>query len=490
MGKFEYFSLDKTIRPLRKYVLPGLRLAAFGLLVMFIGLSFFAWPSADDFCIAATFRKLGIFDILSLSYFGSSGRYATVFTMSLLGGYDNIVAVYPYAAIVVLVSTWLSFSFLAWTISRHVCPFRFPFLTGAIATILFIAGVPDPAQTFYWLAGSFTYQIGNVFSILFIALCIRRETASDDQSLRALILLLSAGLTVAAIGSNEVSMILTVMLIACGTWYSVRERRQSRLFWLTLLLIGIVFTFISVLAPGNFQRFSTIDGDSMIRPTPWMAVLLYIPWVMLRILYWLSNPGLWASAFVMLIFTAETAQNILYKEGMFRRSFLAVPVFWICGIFVLNAIGFLINRYPLPERAESVVFLFFLLGWYPSFLILGNFLAADNISNHGKRLMLAAMMLLLVSMLGAPNVFEGYKDTYRGYRYTKEMQARFAQIDAAMKRGDKEITLASISRPPRTLFATDITSDPKNFRNACLGSYYGFDTVRLGTPSSCANGEK
>jgi hypothetical protein len=122
------------------------------------------------------------------------------------------------------------------------------------------------------------------------------------------------------------------------------------------------------------------------------------------------------------------------------------------------------------------------LGWYPSFLILGNFLAADHIRNHGKRLMLTTMILLLVGMLGAPNVFEGYKDTYRCYRYAKEMQARFAQIDAAIQRGDKEITLSSISRPPRTLFATDITSDPKNFRNACLGTYYGFDTVKLGTP--------
>ena len=148
-------------------------------------------------------KQFGIFDILSLSYFGSSGRYATVFTMSILGKYHNLVAVYPYAAIVVLVSTWLSFSFLAWTISRHVCPFRFPLLAGTITTILFIAGVPDPAQTFYWLAGSFTYQLGNVFLILFIALCIRRETATDGKSFRAIILLLSACLTVAAIGSME-----------------------------------------------------------------------------------------------------------------------------------------------------------------------------------------------------------------------------------------------------------------------------------------------
>lgn len=175
---------------------------------------------------------------------------------------------------------------------------------------------------------------------------------------------------------------------------------------------------------------------------------------------------------------------MLYSEGKFRRQFLVVPLFWIGGIFTLNAVGFLINGYPLPERAESVVFLLFLLGWYPSFLILGHFIAGDGIRNLGGRFVLAAMALLLVSMMGTPNVFEGYKDAYRGYRYASEMRERFAAIKAAKQRSETEITLGSISRPPRTLFAADLTSDPKNHRNACLSEYYGFNAVRLGTPQS------
>ena len=98
-----------------------------------------------------------------------------------------------------------------------------------------------------------------------------------------------------------------------GTWYSVKNH-QSRLFWLTLLFIGIVCMLISVLAPGNFQRFSSIDNDPMMRPTPWLALLLFVPWATLRILYRISSLGLWASAFVILIYTAEKAQNILYRD--------------------------------------------------------------------------------------------------------------------------------------------------------------------------------
>jgi hypothetical protein len=484
MLKFEYSDLDKNDHPLHRYLFWALTLGAFALLVMFVGLSIFAWPAADDFCFAAIVRQLGFRDALSFWYFNWSGRYTSNLILSVFGASGNIVAVYPYAAMFVLVSTWLSFSFLAWTIARHIFSFRFPLLAGAIATILFIAGTPDPAQTFYWVTGSFEYQLGNVFLILLIALFIRREAAADGKPLRTVILLLSALLTVAATGANEVSLILTCMLIACGTWYSIRRQRQSRLFWLTLLVISIASILASVLAPGNFQRFLSLGTDKMLRPAPWMAVFLYLPWVALRLLYWLSNLGLWASAFIIFIATAEAARKMLYSEGKFRRQFLAVPAFWIGGIFALNAIGFLINRYPLPERAESVVLLLFLLGWYPSFLILGHFIAGDGIRNLGGRFVLAAMALLLVSMMGTPNVFEGYKDAYRGYRYASEMRERFAAIEAAKKRGDKEITLASISRPPGTLFAADLTSDPKNHRNVCLGEYYGFNAVRLGTPQS------
>jgi hypothetical protein len=481
MLKFEYSDLDKHDHTLRRYLFLVLMLGTFSLLAMFVGLSFFAWPAADDFCLATKVRDLGFRDALSFWYFNWSGRYTSNFTLSVFGSFGNIVAVYPYAAMFVLVSTWLSFSFLAWTIARQVYYFRFPLLAGAIATILFIAGTPDPAQTFYWVASSFAYQLSNVFLILLTAFCIRREAAADGKLLRTVILLLSALLTVAATGANEVSLILTFMLIACGTWYSLRNRRPSRLFWLTLLAIVIASVLASVLAPGNFRRFSSLSADSMLRPAPWMAVFLYLPWVALRILYWLSNLGLWASAFIIFIATGEAARKILYSGGKFRRPFLAVPALWISGIFALNAIGFLINRYPLPERAESVVLLLFLLGWYPSFLILGHFIAGNTIQNLGRRFVLAAMALLLVSMLGAPNVFEGYKDAYRGYRYNSEMRARFAAIEAAKKRGYKEITLASISRPPRTLFAADLTTDPKNHRNACMSEYYGFESVKLGT---------
>jgi hypothetical protein len=134
----------------------------------------------------------------------------------------------------------------------------------------------------------------------------------------------------------------------------------------------------------------------------------------------------------------------------------------------------------LPERAESVVYLLFLLGWYPTLIILAHWLIGDGLQRIDRRWVAPAAALLLINLLGTPNVFEAYKDSYRGYRYHQELQEREAAIQAAKKRGETDITVASLSHPPRTLFATDIATDPGNFRNQCMSEYYQVHSIRLG----------
>jgi len=276
---------------------------------------------------------------------------------------------------------------------------------------------------------------------------------------------------------------LTGTILFCGTVHALWMRRDSRLFWTGLLLIAIGAALVSVLAPGNYQRYSTLDQVTQLKLTPGVATLLYPPWVVLRLLYWLSNLGLWASALIILVITFPIAKTWLYSDGNFNRSFLIFPVLWIIMIFVLNGIGFLINRYPLPDRAESVVWLLFLLGWYPSFIILAHFTAGQKIPLDDRRLIQPAIVLLMISLLGSPNIFEAYKDVYRGYRYARELRDRFDAIQAAKNRGETEIIVGGISRPPLTLFAAYLETDPGNFKNQCMSEYFEVKSIRLGSPA-------
>jgi hypothetical protein len=97
--------------------------------------------------------------------------------------------------------------------------------------------------------------------------------------------------------------------------------------------------------------------------------------------------------------------------------------------------------------------------------------------------MRVAPAILLVAILGAPAVVEAAKDVYRGYRFAGEMRARHAALRSAAAHGTQDAVVASLSRPPRTLFATDVTTDPANHRNRCTAQYFGLQSIRLGRPA-------
>jgi len=468
--------------PLDKILIGILAVVVAAVLALFIALSFFNYPAADDFCFAAKARELGFLEAQVFWYEHWSGRYSLNSVWTAIMSSGDIVQIYRYPPVILLVTTWLSFAFLTNRIAQGQVSTSFALLLGGVWTILFIAGAPDPAQTFYWLGGSITYQMANIFLIVLLGLLVWRETTANSNPLRAWLFVFSSLLVIATVGANEVSLLLTGMILGWGTVHALWTKRDSRAFWVGLLLIAIGAALVSVLAPGNYQRYAGIGEDHQLpRPMPWLAMVLYLPWVTLRLLYWLSNLGLWASAFVLLATTFPVARAWLYNKGKFNRRFLILPALWIAAIFILNAPGFLINRYPLPERAESVVWLFFLLGWYPSFIIFAHFLVDEKIQTADHRLIPLAMVLLIISLLGTPNIFEAYKDVYRGYRYDQEMRQRFSTIQAGKNQGKIDIIVDSLSRPPRTLFATDLATDPNNFRNQCMREYYEVKSIKLGT---------
>lgn len=468
--------------PADKVLTGVLAVAVTAVLSLFIALSFFDYPSADDFCYAARARQLGFIGAQAFWYEHWSGRYTLnlVYTAFSLSG--DLFKIYRFPPIMLLISTWLGFCFLIARIAQKQVSTPRIFLLGGIGTVLFIAGAPDVAQTFYWPGGSFTYQIPNILLVFLLGLLIWRETTAKNNRLQVLILLLSSLLVIAIVGANEVSLALTIAILGGGVIYALWMRRDSRFFWLLLLLVAIGSALISILAPGNYERYAGLESFTQLRLTPWLAAFLYPPWVVLRILYWLSNPGLWASALILLVITFPVARAWFYYDGRFKRSLLIVPTLWIVMIFVLNAMGFLVNRYPLPERAESVVWLLFLLGWYPSFIIISHSLAGEKIQIADRRLVQPAVVLLMISLLGTPNIFEAYKDLYRGYRYAQEMHERISSIQAAKSRGETEITVSSISRPPRTFFATDLDTNSLNPRNQCMSEYYEVKSITLGPP--------
>jgi hypothetical protein len=463
----------KALPTSRRVIVLGIALVSSGILVVFAVLALFASPSADDFCYAVKARDLGFLSAQREWYTTWSGRYTTSALVSV-GTLHTIDGAYGSAAVLAIVATLAAFFALVSGVIGRRQPLSVRVAVSMAGTVLFLAGLPDIAQTIYWATGSLAYQSGNVALLLLVAVLARVERRGRlAWPVSLLVVALAGALAVFAVGTNEATLICTVAVLASGAVVAGRYGRKSRFVWAALVGIAVAASVLSLAAPGNRARAATLASDPLLRP-PWgLAAILYIPWVVLRLGYWLSNVAIWASAFLVVAGTWDEARLHLCPGGRFDRRWLAVPAGWLALLFLVNGLGFAVNHYPLPERAESVTYLVFLLGWYPTSVILYHALAGCSEVRPSPRLSAIAAMLLVVGLAGAPNVFEAFKDAYRGYRYHREIAARVDLLRQARDEGRLDVEVPSLSRPPRTLFAT-----------TCASAWYGLRSLRLGAGNS------
>jgi hypothetical protein len=461
----------------------GLAMTVAGIIALLIALSLFAHPSGDDFCYASKVIELGFFEAQKHSYQTVNGRYTATAGIDAFALLGDIVTRYPLAPALLLLSTFAAFGLLVSIVAQNRFTLGDRLLAAGALALVYVSMTPDPAQTFYWLAGGATYQVGNILFTVLVALLVALETRPRGSAVRRAALFVAASVCVVAImGTNEVSLILTLLTLACGTVIVACKGSATRYLWLALLAIALVAAVASIAAPGNFIRAGTVESgsDGQLRLAPLWAALAFVPWTALRILYWLSSIALWASALLLFLVTRNyIAPSMRRPDGAFDKKLLALPAVWLVVIFALSAIGFVANRYPLPERAESVVNLAFLLGWYPSFVILAHWML-DERSFDEALVARFATIALAVGLLGAPTIFEAYKDVYRGYRYDREMNERWDAIRAAARNGPADVVVPGLSRAPRTLFATTFLTDAQ--KNACTADYFGVRSIRLGSP--------
>src|SRR5688572_7805282 len=79
--------------------------AALAVLLPRVALAFFAFPSADDYCIVVETRQDGFWYMQVHSYLTWTGRYTAVFLESILSQFD-IAAMYPWFALSTILATF------------------------------------------------------------------------------------------------------------------------------------------------------------------------------------------------------------------------------------------------------------------------------------------------------------------------------------------------------------------------------------------------
>lgn len=245
------FAATRTHIP--RYWIPALILIP----LFFAFLGIYAFPIADDYSYALMFRKTGLIDSFQTMYATWSGRYLSNIVLALLGSLSRNTALYHlYPTFHIICLSW---AVLAIVDACHTGNLKSKLFIGLIFIATYLAGMPSPSQGIYWMAGSFTYQLGINGLLGCLAVLVRTAVSHERPGPAGYTVLgLSA---IACFGSNELSAAtgFTAFTIFAAVAYFSRHPLRS---WFVGAACAITPLFLcSFLAPGNFARAATQVHD-------------------------------------------------------------------------------------------------------------------------------------------------------------------------------------------------------------------------------------
>jgi len=247
-----------------KKIVQGNNIFKLGLIVSvipFILLCCYVYPGYDDFNYYGKIVEMGLMNSQVYWYKYWTGRFfstafisSVIFTLitfkkTIFINYYGIIPLSSFAILFVGLFTLIKTASFK-KLSVKEC------LWGALVFfVIYIAKVPTIQKGFYGLASSYTYQIGKI-AILFLLSLFLHSSNITSYSKKQKFAYSSACcfLTSAIIGSNEITMVTLLVLVAFAAPYVMRKERPDLFLWKTLLGACLIFTLIAVLAPGNFSR--------------------------------------------------------------------------------------------------------------------------------------------------------------------------------------------------------------------------------------------
>lgn len=397
----------------------------FIILLGFLITACFALPYADDFGYAKDSAN-GIIPYIYNYYMSWGGRYSAAFFTAIMARAFN--EQYWAVGWLIILSTLCGFTILLKTILHQwkrsllaavvICGFYF-----TITPSIFHGGPAGAVRTFYeslfWIAGAATYQLGNVFFILLLA---SLNKYFNTTKLKVIYFILSTIFLILTIGSNE-TILFAVVILSGFAWIISIASRKQRIFWSTILLIALVFSLISVLAPGNTIRAADFPKGHQLFFASYLST---IHGLTLTITY-LINPFFWL--YLVTIYPLINKLYQLYPAIINHINLLFVAMIGLV-ILLFFPSGWAVGGGP-PARAYAViatiaiiilpVFIIALIYQHQSYLPkLYKFIAGES----AKRSYVIVLLLgIITCFVMAPNLLAMPYALLRGKTFHNRVQA-------------------------------------------------------------------
>jgi uncharacterized protein DUF6056 len=446
-----------------------------GLLLAFLPyfyLCFFANPSADDFSLSGQAMQNDFLHLMYHNYFFWNGRYISnifIYLNPLVFGSFGAYKMVPFLIIILLVI--VNYCFINQLFDKQTKQLKI--IIAFILSLLFIHNMPIISEGIYWFTGAVIYLLGIIFVLFYFSYLIRifRKTHTIiSQLFLTLLLLVSCGF-------NEVLTLLIVFFLAIVSLTFHIKKLPKRNIIITQFLFSCFFASLMIFSPGNEYRQVAYDNAHNFSYSLIYSVLQ----VGRFSLKWLFSIPLVAASILYLEFN----KNMRKENSLFSNSFyinrwvsllLLFVIIFICVFPAYWATGILGQH-----RTLNVAYFFFLIIWFVSLTAWYNHYQKELKFSFKKKTKIILMSFLFVGIIFTGNGYVSLFDVFSGSanNYNKQMTNRFERLKAQKNIKGEIIVFPIINNPPKSLFTSEITNNPKEWTNQAYNLYFDIDKKNI-----------
>lgn len=431
------------------------------ILAPFLVLSFFNYPSSDDYSFHQQLIENGFWKSMEQLYLSWTGRMISFLNLFLLDPLtDRSYFYYQFLSFLIIPLFYISV--LKLTQSELIFNTKSGFLS-ILLTAYIIYFLHDTADFFYWFIASYSYTIGLIY--LLIWLIIHYQYQSKKWAIPFLLLL-----PILTTGTCELALI----LFGIASCYIILTSWQSKTvnYWtIGGIVLGVMASIIWISAPGNAvrnQAYESIYGiethsiSFAIAASFKKMALVYFDW-------FIKKPSVPITLLLATIiykqgFKPKANANLIIKLliGLLYLPLLLLFYYWATGIeFVALRIlnyGFVVFcLFAIPSAAWLI---------QPYF---------KRINAYHKPIMYASIFGLILMLSIRSNLRWAVQDLIHAKAYQTEINSRIQLLE---ENKNQSVALPSIKHPLRTTFFAEIDSLPSHWYNKGLAWYYGVNEVK------------
>ena len=343
-------------------------------------LCFFNVPLGDDFWYAESFITNGFWQTQLNFYHQWSGRYIATAAISTLNpisfGYFNLSFIHPLLLI-------LSFAYTLYHFIKNSIDFFNvtvnPWLLFSVLFFFYFNYVPDFGETFYWMAGAYTYQLPIIFFLIYLNSIINLfKSHSKLEIIRNQIIALISLFIV--LGCNEVIVVYANFINLLLFLFLLKNKNYLNRFT-PIFVITLIISYLMITAPGNFGRGSLfVKSDYHFLKSSLhslsRSIFVFFFWFFSLLMLLLLLP------------TISTQKNDQIEKLFFifksQKIITLSVIAFLLGVLFVGFFPSIFTTNWIPQRAYTPIFFIFLL--FASFLILVSIQKIKILSDLNKLL--------------------------------------------------------------------------------------------------------